>query len=96
MGWVVNDTPWPLYSRERGPVAMVKEAGWAPGPVWTGAEELALAGIRSSDRPAPSNSLYRLSHPGPPKNGGNIHQITLRHFSQVMKTEATLYQYTAY
>jgi len=28
---------------------MVQEAGWAPGPVWTGAENLAPTGIRSSD-----------------------------------------------
>jgi hypothetical protein len=40
-------------------------AGWvAPGPVWTGRENLAPAGIRSLDRPVPSESLYRLSYPG--------------------------------
>jgi hypothetical protein len=33
-----------------------QEAGWAPGPVWTGAENLALKGIRSSDPPARSQS----------------------------------------
>jgi hypothetical protein len=38
MGWVVNATPRPLYPRER---SIVKENGWAPGPVWTGAENLA-------------------------------------------------------
>jgi hypothetical protein len=30
--------PWPLYPRERDPITTVQEAGWAPGPVWTGAE----------------------------------------------------------
>ena len=45
-------------------VPIVQEAGWAPGPVWTGAENLASTGIRSLDRPACSESLYRLSHPG--------------------------------
>ena len=44
---------------------IVQEAGWAPGPVWTGAENLAPTGIRSPDRPAHSESLYRLSYPGP-------------------------------
>jgi len=40
--------------------------GWAgPGPVWTGAENLASTGIRSPDRPARSESLYRLSYLGP-------------------------------
>jgi hypothetical protein len=38
---------------------------WAPGPVWTGAENLASTGIRSPDRPARSESLYRLRYPGP-------------------------------
>jgi hypothetical protein len=32
----------------------------SPGPVWTGAEYLAPTGIRSPDRPARSESLYRL------------------------------------
>jgi hypothetical protein len=35
----------------------------APQPVWTGAEYLALTGIRSPDLPARSKSLYRLSYP---------------------------------
>ena len=33
----------PLYRRERVPVPIVQEAGWAPGPVWAGAENLASA-----------------------------------------------------
>ena len=49
----------------KDPVPIVQEAGWAPGPVWTGAENLAATGIRSPDRPACSESLYRLSYPGP-------------------------------
>ena len=44
-------------------VPIVQEAGWAPGPVWTGAENLAHNDIRSSDRPGRSESLYRLSYP---------------------------------
>ena len=39
--------------------------GGGPGPVWTGAENLAPTGIRSPDRPARSESLNRLSYPGP-------------------------------
>jgi hypothetical protein len=38
-------------------------AGWAPGSVWIGAENFAATGIRSPDRPARSQSLYRLSYP---------------------------------
>ena len=33
-------------------VPIVQEAGWAPGPVWIGAKNLAPTGIRSPDRPA--------------------------------------------
>jgi len=40
-----------------------QETGWAPGPVWMGAVNLAPAGIRSLDCPARSESLYRLSYP---------------------------------
>jgi len=38
MGWVVNAMPRLLYLRERDPVPIVQEAGWAPAPVWTGEE----------------------------------------------------------
>ena len=46
------------------PVPLVWEAGWPPAPVWTGAENLAPTGIRSPDRPARSESLYRLNYSG--------------------------------
>ena len=55
-------TPAALYPR-KDPVPIVQEVGWAPGPVWTGAENLAPTGIRSPDRPARSQSLYRLRYP---------------------------------
>ena len=47
------------------PVPIVQKAEWTPGPVWTRAENLAPTGIRSPDRPARSESLNRLSYPGP-------------------------------
>jgi hypothetical protein len=62
--WVLNITPQPLYPRE-DPVTIVQQAGWAPGSVWTGAENLSPTGIRSPDRPARSESLYRLKYHGP-------------------------------
>jgi hypothetical protein len=49
----------------KDPVPIVCEVEWAPGPVWTGAENLAPTGVRSPDRPAHSELLYRLSYPGP-------------------------------
>jgi hypothetical protein len=69
-GWwyVVNATPRLLYPPPPGgtdPVASVQEVGWAPGLVWTGAENFALTGLRFPDCPARSESLYRLSYPCP-------------------------------
>jgi hypothetical protein len=54
------------FTPEKYPVPIVQEAGWAPGPVWTCAKNLVPTGIRSPDRPARSQSLYRLSYRGPP------------------------------
>ena len=45
----------------KDPVPIVQEAGWAPEPVWTGAENLPSTGIRSPDRPARSQS-HRLRY----------------------------------
>jgi hypothetical protein len=61
----VNATPWPLYARERELIHILLEAGWAPGPIWTVAENLVPSGILRPDRPAHSESLYRLSYPDP-------------------------------
>ena len=49
--------------KTRDPVPILQEAGWAPGPVWTVAENLASTVIRSPARPARSQSLYRLRYP---------------------------------
>ena len=61
---VVNTRHLLRYPREV-PVRTVQEAGWAAGPVWTGAENLTPTGTRSPDRPAHSESLFRLRYPGP-------------------------------
>jgi hypothetical protein len=53
--------PVALYLLEGDPAPNVQEAGWAPGSVLTGAENLAYDGIRSPDRPARIESLHRLS-----------------------------------
>jgi len=33
---VVSSTPRPRFTPEKDPVPILQEAGWAPGPVWTG------------------------------------------------------------
>jgi hypothetical protein len=59
-------TPGPYrFTPEHDLVLIVQKAGWAPGSVWKGTENLSLTGIRSPDRPARSESLYRLLYPGP-------------------------------
>ena len=67
-GW---STPRPgRFTPRKYTVPILQEAGWAPGPFWTGAENLASTGIRSPDRPARSESLFRLSYRGP-----NVDQV---------------------
>ena len=39
--WGVSVTPRPLFTPGKDPVPIVQEAVWAPGPVWTGAENIA-------------------------------------------------------
>ena len=56
-GWGVSITPRPLFTPGRDPVPTVKEAGWAPGPVWTGVENLAPTWIRSLYHPARSIAI---------------------------------------
>ena len=60
--WGDRVTPRPIFTPRKDPVPIVQEAGWAPGPVLTGAENLAPTGMRTPDRPARSQSIYRLSY----------------------------------
>ena len=53
------------FTPGKDPVPIVLDVGWAPGPVWLGAENLAHTRIRTPDHPARSESLYRLRYPGP-------------------------------
>jgi hypothetical protein len=53
------------FTTGKDPIPIVQEAGWAPGPILTGAENLAPTGIRSLERPARRKSLYRLNYLGP-------------------------------
>jgi hypothetical protein len=62
------------FTPEKDAVPIVQEAGWAPGPVWTCAKNLAPTGIRSPDRPPHSQSLYRLSYPGPTEGKERFHK----------------------
>jgi len=61
-GWMVSSMPRLYFTPGKDPVPISQEAGWAPGPVWTGGKSRPH---RDSipDRPARSQSLYRLSYP---------------------------------
>jgi len=61
-GWVVNATPRPLLHPGNTRYLLYKKLGGVPGTVWTCVENLAPTRIRSPDRPACSESLYRLSY----------------------------------
>jgi hypothetical protein len=52
--------PRPLNPRRRDSVTIVQEAGWAPGPVWRGGDNLAHTEIRPPDLPACSQPPKRL------------------------------------
>jgi len=61
-GWVVSSAPRPHFNPRKDPVPIVQEAGWAPGPVWTGVKSRPHQDS-IPDRPARSQSLYQLSYP---------------------------------
>ena len=60
-GWVVSSTPRPHFTPGKDPVSILQEAGWAPGPVWTGGKSRPT-GIRSRTVQPVAQSLYRLSY----------------------------------
>ena len=69
-GWGVSVTPWPLFTPGKDPVPIVQEAEWAPGLVWTCAENLATTGIRSPNRPARSSVAIPTELPGTHEDRG--------------------------
>jgi hypothetical protein len=65
MAWVVNVTPWLLYPQKEPGTHSI--GGWVgPRAGLDGCVKSRPTGIQSPDRPASSESLHRLSYPGPP------------------------------
>ena len=60
-GWVVNSTPWPHFTPEKGLVPILQEAGWAPGLAWVGGKSRPHRDL-IPDHPAHSQFLYQLSY----------------------------------
>jgi len=59
----VGGRPGP-FNPWKKPVPIAQETGGSSGPVWTGAENLVTTGVRTLNRPAPSESLSRLTSRG--------------------------------
>jgi hypothetical protein len=62
-GWVVSATLQPLYPREK-PGTHCTEGWMGLGANLDGTENIAFIEIRSPDRPARSESLYRMRYAG--------------------------------
>jgi len=62
MGWVVSSTSRPHFTPGKDPVPILQEDGRAPGPIWKGGKSRPHWDS-ILDRPARSQSLYRLSYP---------------------------------
>jgi hypothetical protein len=75
-GGVVNPTPRPLYLRGGDPIPLEQDVEWSRGPVWTGAENFALTGIRSPDRPARSEPRLRITALRPLSAEAKVHLQT--------------------
>ena len=80
-------------------IGIVEEVGWAPGPVWMGAENFSCTGMRSSDRPGHSELLYQLRCPDPTHKSQSVlnvcvdllRSLTFRHRASSILGQAFLY-----
>ena len=61
---MVSITPRPHFTPGKDPVSILQEAGWAPGPVWTGGESRPHRGS-IPDRPTHSSIAIPTEVPGP-------------------------------
>ena len=61
-GWVVSSTPRPHFTPGKDPVPILQEAGWAPGPVWTGGKISSPPVFVPGPSSPVAQSLYRLSY----------------------------------
>ena len=62
-GWVVSSTPQPHFTPGEDPIPIVEEAGWAPGPAWTGRKSRPHWDYDPRTVQPVAQSLYRLSYP---------------------------------
>jgi len=75
-GWAVSSTPRPHFTPGKDPVPILQEAGWAPEPICTGGKSH-HHWDSIPDRPARSQSLYRVSYTAHQLTGENKFQIII-------------------
>jgi hypothetical protein len=85
---VVSSTPWPHFTPGKNPVLILQEAGWAPGPVWTGGKSRPH---RDSipDRPTRTSVTITTELPGPQyhrRAGENYNKSDVRRRWTAIKT----------
>jgi hypothetical protein len=86
-GWVVSTTSLPLYPHGKTRYALYRRLGGPKGRSGRVRKISALpTGIRSPDRPVLSESLYRLSYPGP-KNSKHKERKSFLHPTEFVSTD---------
>jgi hypothetical protein len=63
--WLVNTTPWPLYTSEKAPVPIIEEYVCAPGLVWMSMKKKISScptGVSTPDHPTHSKLLHQLCY----------------------------------
>ena len=81
-GWVVSTTPRAHFTPGKDPVPILQEAGWDPGPVWTGGK---YRTHRDSEpyRPARSSVAIPTKLPGPPRCPEGSRKLTFPDYVQM-------------
>jgi hypothetical protein len=76
---VVSATPPSLYPYTGDPLPIVQEAGSASGLLWTDTENIFPTTVRTSGRPARSESLYSRSNStkSPASGASNVSELRL-------------------
>ena len=91
---MVSSTSRPNFTPGKDSVSIIQEAGWAPGQVWTG-EKSRPHWDSIPDRPARSQSLYRLSYPTQITYVCIIRKLryTFIHYSQFIRSTSFISSY---
>jgi len=79
MGWVVNSTPRPLYLGKGSRCPLYRRLVEPQGQSGRVRKISPSTGIRSPDRPARSESLYRQRYPRPPQRNYNLNNMNGRY-----------------